>query len=170
MTIVLAALLVSVIVALAFFAVLVRMRPAADWTPDPVWLNRFSLTKYRPMERLLLETDYQFLAAQAGYTPDLANTLRAERRRIFRAYLRRLARDFMRLHAVARWVLARSAQDRPEMGMKLVRQQIDFLCIWFLIEARLALHVGSVDVAPLVRTVEAFRLQLGELAPSATPA
>ena len=37
--------------------------------------------KYQPMERLLREDDFRFLASQPGYTPQLGRRLRAERRR-----------------------------------------------------------------------------------------
>ena len=160
MTAVLAVLLVCVSLLSAFFTLLVRMRPARGWTPDPNWLGRFSLRKYRRMERLLLESDYAFLSRQPGYTPELGAGLRRARHRIFRSYLRSLARDFMRLHAVARWLLAHSAQDRPELGVALMQQQLRFVGLWFYIEARLALGLGAIDVTPLVRTVEGLRSQL----------
>ena len=34
---------------------------------DAEWLNNFSLAKYKPMERLFAEEDYEFLARQKGY-------------------------------------------------------------------------------------------------------
>lgn len=170
MTIVIVSLLVCFGLLAAFLTVLVRMRPAPGWVPDPDWVGRFSLVKYRLMERMLMEADYEFLASQPGYTPALAKKLRVERRQIFRAYLRSLARDFMRLHAVARWILARGGQDRPELGLRLLRQQVNFIGVWFFIEARLALRLGVIDVTPLVHAVEGLRAQLGEMAASATPA
>jgi len=170
MTIVIVSLLVCFSLLAVFFTVLVRMRPSPGWVPDPDWVGRFSLVKYRLMERMLMEADYKFLASQPGYTPALAKRLRIERRQIFRAYLRSLARDFLRLHAVARWVLARGTQDRPELAVKLMRQQVNFMCVWFFIEARLALRLGVIDVTPLVHAVEGLRSQLGEMATSATPA
>ena len=33
---------------------------------DPVWLRNFSVSSYRPMERLLNEDDMAFLKAQSG--------------------------------------------------------------------------------------------------------
>ena len=35
---------------------------------DPEWLSNFSISAYRPMLRLLSESDYTFLASQPGIT------------------------------------------------------------------------------------------------------
>src|SRR5438105_538368 len=56
-----------------------------------------SLDKYRPMERLLQEDDFRFLANQPGFSPQLGRRFRTERRRIFRGYLRNLRKDFARI-------------------------------------------------------------------------
>ena len=63
---------------------------------DPEWLKNFSVSSYRPMERLLDEGDIRFLTEHPGYEPGMENRLRADRRRIFRLYLKNLGRDFAR--------------------------------------------------------------------------
>src|SRR3954452_1101504 len=106
---------------------------------DPAWLEDFSIAKYRPMLRLLSEDDYEFLASQAGYQGKIASQLRAERRRVFRAYLRNLVRDFHRLHHVAKMMAVYSAQDRPEMAITLLKQRLTFTMAVAAVRVRLAL-------------------------------
>ena len=71
-----------------------------------------SLEKYRPMERLLQEGDFRFLAAQPGFSPRLGRRFRTERRRIFRGYLRNLRMDFARLSLALRVLIVHSVEDR----------------------------------------------------------
>ena len=61
---------------------------------DPDWLANFSTATYRPMQRLLSDTDLKYLASQPGITASTVKQLRRERRRIFRAYLRNLVPRF----------------------------------------------------------------------------
>src|SRR5205807_919477 len=93
---------------------------------DRSWLDEFSIAKYRPMQRLLSERDYEFLAMQSGFTPDIARRLRAERRKIFRAYLRSLVRDFNRISAAARELVAHAPEDHSELAGQLLRYQVMF--------------------------------------------
>lgn len=158
-----------VLLALAAIAVAVLMflrriaAPAAVSECDPEWIDNFSVAKYRPMLRLLDDADYRFLASQPGMTKDAIRRLRAERRSIFRAYLRNLVRDFHKLHMTARMHLIYSANDRPELAAKLVRQRLQFLSAVCAVEVRLALHaagIGQVDVRGLIGAVEAMRANL----------
>src|ERR1700688_1883270 len=64
--------------------------------------------KYRPMERLLGEADFRFLASQPGFSPKLGRRLRTERRQIFRGYLRNLRRDFGAVTAACHLLLVHS--------------------------------------------------------------
>jgi hypothetical protein len=57
------------------FLALVRRVAAPSRTAEGdlgTWLDSFSVARYRPMERLLSEADYEFLAAQPGYDPSIA--------------------------------------------------------------------------------------------------
>src|SRR5580692_10972349 len=58
------------------------------------WINDLSIARYRPMERLLTEEDYRFLASQPGIDKKALRRLRGERRKIFRGYLACLSHDF----------------------------------------------------------------------------
>jgi hypothetical protein len=140
---------------------------------DPEWLTNFSIAAYRPMLRLLSESDFTFLASQPGITRETIRQLRRDRRRIFRAYLRNLVRDFHRLHLAARMTLIYSAQDRPDLARTLLRQRVSFAGAVLLVEYRLALHtfcVGTVDVTELLGALEGMRLKIGSFSMASQPA
>jgi hypothetical protein len=90
------------------------------------WLSRFSVAKYRPMERLLSPGDFRFLSAQKGYRPKIARRLRMERVRVYRGYLKCLRADYRKLEAAVGLWMAHSAKDRPEMALDLVKRRIRF--------------------------------------------
>src|SRR5688500_7728052 len=116
----LAALLIGI------FTILIRRVLAPGATNDGDlgdWLDKFSVARYRPMERLLSDDDYEFLSAQPGYDPSIARRLKSERRQIFRIYLRHLSEDFSRLHHAARLMLIYSPEDRPELARTLMLQR-----------------------------------------------
>jgi hypothetical protein len=140
---------------------------------DPEWLTNFSISTYRPMLRLLSEADYTFLASQPGITNETIRQLRRDRRRIFRAYLRNLVRDFHRLHLAARMSLIYSSQDRPELARTLLQQRVNFAGAVLEVEYRLVLHtfgVGAVDVSKLLGALEGMRMNVGSFAVASQPA
>ncbi len=127
---------------------------------DPDWLQKFSTDFYQPMERLLSEDDIEFLKAQPGYEPGMEKMLRAERRKVFRAYLRTLGQDFNRLHLALRLIVLYSPEDRPDLAGILLRQKALFLAGLLAAHARLALYgvgVDRVDVRGLVATLDTMR-------------
>jgi hypothetical protein len=137
---------------------------------DPDWLANFSTATYRPMQRLLSDADLKYLAAQPGITRETVNQLRRERRRIFRAYLRNLVRDFHRLHLAARMTLVYSEQDRPDLAHALLRQRALFTWAVLNVEFRLVLHalgMGPVDVTHLIGALDGMRMNVTAFAPSA---
>ena len=156
------------IILLAAFAVLaVKLFSAGGVRDvDPEWLRNFTIEQYRPMERLLSESDFEFLRNQPGYTRDLERNLRRERRMIFRSYLRLLGRDFERFHLALRLLARDAAEDRPELAVELVRQKAIFIAGMWLVQMKLSLHalgVGSVDVRALVSQLDAAQWQMREL-------
>src|SRR3954471_8954261 len=125
----------------AIFAFMRRvLAPATVSACDPQWISEFSLTKYRPMQRLLDDSDARYLSAHDSCTPQMLKRLRTERRRIFRSYLRSLISDFNRLHMAARMVLLYAEQDRPDLASALFRQRVTFTVAVVAIECRLVLH------------------------------
>ncbi|MGA2328510.1 MAG: hypothetical protein ABSH05_19715 [Bryobacteraceae bacterium] len=163
----------AVLAAIAFFFLfrqLISRHKGAD--ADLEWCRDFSIARYRPMERLFVEDDYDFLAAQPGFHPRISRKLQAERRRVFRHYLRCLRRDFDRLSAAAKTVLVHAAQDRPDLATTLLKQRMVFSYAMLVVEFRLALQtlgIGRVDVRRLVTSLEAMRDQLRQLTQHAQP-
>ena len=121
------------------------------------------LDRYKPMERLLDESDFEFLAAQPGYTPGLGRRLRIERRRIFRGYLRAMKKDFDRVCQGFHLLMIHSAEDRSDLASMLMRQRYRFAVNMFAVRGRLALHtvgIGAVDIRGVVAPLEAIQLQV----------
>ncbi len=133
------------------------------------WINDLSIARYRPMERLLNEEDFRFLASQPGCDKKMLRNMRAERRKIFRGYLACLSRDFSQVGAALRLMVMYSAQDRPDLAGILYKQQALFAAGMLAVQWRLALHtcgLGTVDVSGLVRAMESMRLELRQMIPA----
>ncbi len=169
------AAVLSVLAAIAFFFLFRRLvarerKETADLGLE--WCRDFSAANYRPMERLFSEADYEFLAAQPGFSPKIRRKLHVERQRLFRTYLRCLSRDFDRLFAVAKLLLLHAPQDRPDLARALLKHRVFFWYAMAAVECRLLLHqlgIGKVDVQPLVSALERLRDQLRLLAQYAEP-
>ena len=133
----------SVVAILAvLFAVLFRMMASRfnPGTSPAEWLVNFSVATYAPMERLLDEGDYAFLASQPGYDIRIARQLRAERKQVFKAYLSRLVRDFNQLLAIAKLMVVYGGEDQGDFAMSLWRVQITFYCAVCVMRCKLALY------------------------------
>lgn len=141
-------------------ALIVLFRKLLSPAPVPVtvdWIRNFSSGRYRPMERLLQEADYRFLASQPGFSRKLAWRLRIERRRTFRRYLQHMRRDFNRLCTAVKFLMVHSQLDRPDLASILLKQQVLFTLALALVQSRLILHtvgIGTVDVSRLVKSLE----------------
>ena len=162
-------------VAVFLFAAWQASRRRRDLVLAPGPLPDNVALRYRPMERLLDEADVRFLASRPEFDPRTARRLRAERRRIFRAYLGHMQRDFTRVSAALQAVLLESGHDRPELARELFRLQITFSLSVRLAYVRLVLHalgIGTVDVSGLVGALDGMRQSLAQLsaAPSAVAA
>jgi hypothetical protein len=120
------------------------------------WLDSFTLESYAPMERLLEKSDAEFLATQAGYRPEIAKRLMAERRKIFSAYLGRLVRDFNQLVGIGKFMIVYSPQDRQEFARNLWHQQVRFYAEVCSIRLQLALYPLGWNGADAHRLVEAL--------------
>lgn len=133
----------------------------------PEWLDSFSVESYAPMERLLEKSDLAFLASQPGYRPEIGERLMAERRKIFRAYLRLLVGDFNQLIGIGKLMVVYSNQDRQEFARSLGLQQVKFYARVCALQLQLALYpLGwtSVDARGLLAAMGAMRIQVQQLA------
>lgn len=133
------------------------------------WLDRFSLETYAPMERLLDRDDLAFLSAQPGYRPEIGKRLTAERRKIFRAYLRMLVRDFNQLIGIGKLMVVYSDQDQQEFARSLGRQQVKFYARVCSLHLQLALYPTgwpAVDARGLLAALGDMRSKIQQLAPA----
>jgi hypothetical protein len=133
------------------------------------WINDLSIARYRPMERLLSDEDYLFLAGQPGFDKKALRRMRAARRRVFRGYLACLSRDFNLVSTAIRLMMMYSSQDRPDLAGILYKQQASFACGMLCVQWRLLLHacgLGTVDVRGLVRAMELMRTELRQMIPA----
>lgn len=115
------------------------------------------------MERLLNEGDFRFLATQPGFSPQMGRRFRAQRRRIFRSYLRNLRMDFGRMSVAVQALILHAAEDRGDLAAALMRQRLMFTLGMLAIEARLLLHavgVAAVDVGDMVESFETMQAQI----------
>src|SRR4029077_9928355 len=90
------------------------------------WFESFSLDSFAPMERLLDQSDFEFLSQQLGYRPEIGAQLLKERKKLFLGYLRLLTGDFNQLLRIARLMIVYSTEDRAEFANVLWRQQVTF--------------------------------------------
>ncbi len=102
------------------------LQPTALEEVTPEWLAQFSPSTYYPMQSLLSQDDFKFLARQPGFDAALYRKLRHDRMLIFRQYLRRLICDFNRLHTVARMLVANSSTDQSHMVPRLFSLKVRF--------------------------------------------
>jgi hypothetical protein len=139
------------------------------WPKPAEGASGFSVLRYEPMERLLLEEDVRFLESQPGYTSAIGEQFKRDGRRIFRLYLEELAQDFHRLHAEARNAVARSSEQHAELVGVLIRQQARF---WFAIasvEMRLLLGpvwISKQQIHGLTQAIDAMRIDLARFVPA----
>ncbi len=164
--VIIAVAVVTIFAALFVWLLRSLLAPSAVVAFDANWIDDFSIDKYRPMFRLLAEDDYEFLASQSGQPSNAVRRLRADRRRIFRAYLKSLVSDFYRLQVGLKLVMVHSEHDRPELAAQLLKQRMFFSYALVRVEFRLALHtfgLATVDVRDLIGSVDSLRMQVGNL-------
>jgi hypothetical protein len=121
--------------------------------------------RYRPMLRLLSDGDLNF----PGMDTALRNKIRAQRRELFRGYLRCLTRDYGVLLAGIRAVMVESNVDRPDLAKALAKNRFMFALALCRIEFNLRLHalgLGKVDVSGLVEALGALRGIAGMMTPA----
>jgi hypothetical protein len=127
----------------------------------------FSIARYEPMARLMSQDDLLFLQSQPGFRPEIGKKFTKDRRRIFRQYLEELARDFHRLHAEARAVVASLPAENASLVGALMRAKFRFWYEMAAIEARLSLQwagVESLDVRGLLNVLGSMQIEINRLA------
>jgi hypothetical protein len=156
--------------AVALFLLVRKMTFSGSCLPlTAEWIDELSVERYRPMMRLLDDSDLEFLRSQPGFTPRMATKLRVQRCQIFRGYLRCLSGDFRRVCAAIKILMLQSRQDRPDLAGLLAQQQFRFACGMGMVYSRLFLYrwgLSGVDATSLVRNFDLMRLELRSLVPA----
>src|ERR1051326_122221 len=116
--------LITLTLMLLILAMLRNMR-GGETKSGAVLKHESLAAHYRPMLRLLDESDCGFMAAQLEGKASLRR-LRAERRSLFRLYLRELRADHARIVRAIRELLVQSEIDRPDLCQALHRCQFLF--------------------------------------------
>ena len=151
---------------LAAVSVVLRKIQTNSSAPAEV-LQESSAERYRPMVRLLDESDCEYvIAAFPKHSRMLRRRFRTERRTLFRTYLNDLGVDHARIVGAIRQLLVESQSDRPDLAIALYRCQVVFILSMFSIEFKLLFHamgIGMIDVRSLVAAVEALQLQLQDM-------
>jgi hypothetical protein len=132
------------------------------------WMADLSVERYRPMLRLLDDSDLKFLSAQPGFNPRVAIRLRRQRQRIFGCYLTSLQADFRQTCAALSGLMIHSGEDRPDLARLLARKQLTFGL--YMLRARwdLALYrwgIGRVNPGSLICLFDSVCVELHELVP-----
>ena len=137
------------------------------------WLGELSDDRYRPMLRLLEESDFRFLRTQKGYTPALEKRLRCRRVETFLDYLHMLESDFKRVCLAVKVLMVQSEFDRPDLASALIHRQLTFAWGVLLLQFRLVLFrwgIAGVDAAPVVDLFDGMCLELKTLLPGVVTA
>jgi hypothetical protein len=167
MTILISAFSVVAILIVAFIWLFARLASRLDeQTSIAEWFEGFSVDSFSPMERLLDQSDFEFLSRQPGYRPEIGARLLKERKRLFLSYLRLLIGDFNQLLRIARLMIVHSSEDRAEFAKVLWRQQVTFYFTVCALRVRVALYPlawTSIDVSKLVGALESMRDQVARL-------
>ncbi len=156
-------LLTLIVAACAIALFVTRMRLL-----NAVTLSQASLPdadRYRPMLRLLSDTDLNFVSV----SPALRRTIRSRRREMFRGYLLCLTKDYARLLGGVRHVMVESGVDRPDLAKALAKNRMMFAYALCRVELNLKLHalgIGKVDVSVLVESLDALRGAVAVMTPA----
>jgi hypothetical protein len=162
---------------IAFGVLVVRLisRDRIDGVSDHVSGEIFSPGRYRAIERLLDQTDQNFLHSQSGWNRRMEKNFRKARIKICRGYLRQLSDDFNKICKAIKLLMVTSEIDRPDLAGVLMKQQFRFALGMGLVEFKLTLYgLGwrgvSVDVKHVLGSLDTMRAQLQSLAEIAQPA
>jgi hypothetical protein len=143
-------------------------RPQASTEQVDAWADS-DWQSSSPLERLLDPAEFEFLR-QRGVSGKRITALRAQRRSIFRKYIRRLTVNFNTTHAALKSVLISASEDRPDLIRELARQKFLFYRGVIGIEIRLMLNALGFNGAPvtslvLMRPLQRLHLEIGSLLP-----
>jgi hypothetical protein len=132
----------------------------------------FSPARYSAMDRLLKETDQEFLSSHPGYKPASKQKLLKVRIKIFRGYMQMLSDDFNRICRAIKVVMVSCKVDRSDLAGLIMKQQFLFAVGMLQVEFKLVLYGfgwSTVDASGLVRSLDGMRTQLQSMVAVAEP-
>jgi hypothetical protein len=158
-------ILTSGLLLMALAAIVVVLRKIQAGTSGPADVaHKCLVERYRPMLRLMDDSHYGCIAIRGNSR--LLRRFRAERRSLFRMYLRDLAADHASIVGAIRQLLVDSALDSPDLAKALYRCQLTFALSMLSIEFNLLLHamgIGTVDVRSLFTALDRLQLQFQDM-------
>ncbi len=176
MELILVAAGVMCVVPAAAFVLLAKRLTSRDRTDLPLpmedWEGIFCPSRYRAMERLLDESDQDFLHAQAAVSAKMEKKFRKARVTLFRAYMHQLSDDFHRVCKALKILMVHAQAERHDLAGLILKQQFQFSVTMMTTEVQLMLYSwgwAGVDAQALLEPLTTVRTQLQALAAIADP-
>jgi hypothetical protein len=167
------ATLIFIFLAAGFGLLFARLssRDRLSVAPDD-WEGIFSPARYHAMERLLDDTDAEFLRSHGSFDRKAQKAFRSKRIQLFRGYMRQLSADFNRICKALKVLMVHSHVDRPDLAGLIMKQQFTFSFAMMKLEVNLTLYGfgwTGVDAKAVMEPLAAVRAQLQALAAIAEP-
>src|ERR1700730_1485036 len=140
--------------------------------PPEDWEGIFSPARYHAMERLLDDTDAEFLRSHRSFDRKAQKAFRSNRIHLFRGYMHQLSADFGRICKALKVLMVHSQVDRPDLAGLIMKQQFTFSLAMMKLEVKLTLYGfgwAGVDAKAVMEPLAAVRAQLQALAAIADP-
>jgi hypothetical protein len=165
--------LIFIFLACGFSLLFVRLssRDRLSFPPED-WEGIFSPTRYHAMERLLDDTDAEFLRSHRLFDRKAQKAFRSSRIRLFRGYMHQLSADFGRICKALKVLMVHSHVDRPDLAGLIMKQQFTFSLAMMTLEVKLTLYGfgwTGVDAKAVMEPLADIRAQLQVLAAIAEP-
>lgn len=136
----------------------------ATWSDE--WFEEFSSFRYLPMRRLLSSEEEEFWMQSTEGGPHRRNEFRAERRRLFREYLKLISSDFDRLSQGVRLSAVHATEDRSADIAQLISLQWSLRKLLWQAEFRLMFHwlgFQPADATEIINAMQSFEFSLREV-------
>ena len=140
-------------------------RAKATQTFDKQWFEDFSAFRYLPMRRLLNGADEAFVQRQQQNGGGTLREFRAERRMLFRLYLKDLQNDFARLSLGAKRAILAATDDQSNQVSSLIRLEWNFRKAVWMAHGQLFLHAwgfSPADASGLIDALQHFEFTIRE--------
>ncbi len=132
---------------------------------DEKWFEDFSAFRYLPMRRLLNGTDEAFVQRLQQNGGGTLREFRAERRMLFRLYLKDLQSDFARLSLGAKRAILAATEDQSNQVSSLIRLEWNFRKAVWMAHGQLFLHASGFspsDATGLIDALQHFEFSIRE--------